>query len=310
MGILVIGSFMMDLVVRTQRYPQSGETVIGSGFAKFPGGKGANQAVAAARLGVDVTMAGKVGADPFGDEFLAVLKKEGINTTHILRDTQYPTGVGSITLEENGNNRIVVVPGANSHYYTSDLDRIKSLIQSSELVMLQLEMDLTMIEQAVMYASSVQVPVILNPAPAQKLSDDLLSKVTYLTPNESEIEVLTGIKILSLEDAENAGKILLDKGVQNVVITLAEKGSIIVNSTGSYYVPSIKVKPVDTVAAGDAFNGALAVGITKGERLKDAVGFANAVGALTVTKEGAIPSLPSKSEVEAFMSHHSDGSVK
>jgi ribokinase len=310
MGILVIGSFMMDLVVRTPRYPQSGETVIGSSFAKFPGGKGANQAVAAARLGVDVTMAGKVGSDPFGDEFLAVLKKEGINTTHILRDTLYPTGVGSITLEENGNNRIVVVPGANAHYYTSDLDRIKNLIQSSELVMLQLEMDLTMIEQAVLYASSVQVPVILNPAPAQKLSDDLLSKITYLTPNESEIEVLTGIKILSLEDAENAGKILLDKGVQNVVITLAEKGSIIVNPTGSFYIPTIKVKPVDTVAAGDAFNGALAVGITKGKTLKEAVGFANAVGALTVTKEGAIPSLPSKSEVETFLSHHSDGSAK
>lgn len=310
MGILVIGSFMMDLVVRTERFPHSGETVIGTSFSKFPGGKGANQAVAAARLGADVTMVGKVGSDLFGDEFLETLKNEGINTANILRDTQYPTGVGSITLEKNGNNRIVVVPGANLHYYSSELDSIKSLIQSSDLLIVQLEMDLNMIEQAVAYAVEVQVPVILNPAPAQKLGDELLKNVTYLTPNETEVELLTGIKVLTLEDAKNAGKILLEKGVQNVVITLAANGSLVVNQTESFHVPSFKVQPVDTVAAGDAFNGALAVGIVNKKPMREAVEFANAVGALTVTREGAIPSLPSKVEVEHFLSQHIEESVK
>ncbi|KAF0817525.1 MULTISPECIES: ribokinase [unclassified Cytobacillus] len=303
MGILVIGSFMMDLVVRTGRFPQNGETVIGSNFSKFPGGKGANQAVAAARLGADVTMAGKVGSDPFGDEFIVTLKNEGINTENILCDSKYPTGVGSITLEESGNNRIVVVPGANLHYDLQELNRIKGLIQNAELLIVQLEMDLSMIEQAVAYASGVQVPVILNPAPAQKLSERLLEKVTYLTPNETEVEILTGIKILTLEDAEIAGKVLLDKGVQNVVITLAEKGSLIVNKNDIIHIPSYKVQPVDTVAAGDAFNGALAVGIVNKKPLQEAVEFANAVGALAVTREGAIPSLPNKAEVENFLIH-------
>lgn len=303
MGILVIGSFMMDLVVRTGRFPQNGETVIGSNFSKFPGGKGANQAVAAARLGADVTMAGKVGSDPFGDEFIVTLKNEGINTENILCDSKYPTGVGSITLEESGNNRIVVVPGANLHYDLQELNRIKGLIQNAELLIVQLEMDLSMIEQAVAYASEVQVPVILNPAPAQKLSERLLEKVTYLTPNETEVEILTGIKILTLEDAEIAGKVLLDKGVQNVVITLAEKGSLIVNKNDIIHIPSYKVQPVDTVAAGDAFNGALAVGIVNKKPLQEAVEFANAVGALAVTREGAIPSLPNKAEVENFLIH-------
>jgi ribokinase len=310
MGILVIGSFMMDLVVRTKRFPESGETVFGSSFSKFLGGKGANQAVAAVRLGADVTMVGKVGSDPFGDDFLYTLKNEGIKTANILRDTRYPTGVGSITLEENGNNRIVVVPGANLHYNSSELDNIKSLFHNAELLMVQLEMDLNMIEKAVAYAAEVQVPVILNPAPAQRLSDDLLKNVSYLTPNESEVEILTGIKVLTLEDAENAGKVLLNKGVQNVIITLAEKGSLIVNRKETVHVPSLKVKPVDTVAAGDSFNGALAVGIVNGRPLKDAVEYANAVGAITVTREGAIPSLPTKLEVEEFLIHYVDEPVE
>lgn len=310
MKILVIGSFMMDLVVRTNRFPQTGETIIGSSFSKFPGGKGANQAVAAARLGAEVTMVGKVGTDPFGDEFLTTLKAEGINTAYILRDTQHPTGVGSITLDQQGSNRIIVVPGANLHYNISELDNTKKLIKASNILIVQLEMDLNMIAEAVSYASSVQVPVILNPAPAQMLSDEILQNVTYLTPNETEVEILTGIKVLTKEDAEAAGRVLLQKGVQNVVITLAEKGAIIVNSTGSHYVTSFKVNPVDTVAAGDAFNGALAVELISGKSLKEAVEFANAVGALTVTREGAIPSLPNREEIEAFISHQTGGQVK
>ncbi|WP_449621978.1 ribokinase [Robertmurraya sp. Marseille-Q9965] len=301
--ILVIGSFMMDLVVRTPRAPENGETIIGNSFSRFPGGKGANQAVAAARLGGKVTMVGKVGSDNFGDEFLHTLKKENIDTKHIERDLTYPTGVGSITLEENGNNRIVVVPGANRQYLVNDLDRIQDLIKQSSILVVQLEMDYDMTKQAVAYAAMHDVPVILNPAPAQQLDDDLLEKVTYLTPNETEAEILTGIKVDSLESAEAAAKILLSKGVKNVVVTLADKGALIVNASGTKHIPGYTVKPIDTVAAGDSFNGALAVGVTIGKPLDEVVQFANAVGAIAVTREGAIPSLPYINEVLEFMNN-------
>ncbi|MDU1845848.1 MAG: ribokinase [Niallia nealsonii] len=301
MGILVIGSFMMDLIVRTPRAPQNGETIIGKNFSQLPGGKGANQAVAAARLGGKVIMAGKVGSDEFGKRALSTLMKEKVDIQHIQQDSKNPTGIGFITLEENGNNRIIVVPGANLNFKIHDLDNIKSLIRNAEIMVLQLEMDLEMIEQAVSYAASFEVPVILNPAPAQPLSDSLLRKITYLTPNETEAEILTGVKINSLQDAEEAGKILLEKGVKNVIITLAEKGSLIVTEKETCHVPSYHVDLVDSVAAGDSFNGALAVGISSGKPLQEVVKFANAVGALTVTKEGAIPSLPRLEEVNDYM---------
>lgn len=305
MKILILGSFMMDLVVRTPRAPEKGETVIGTNFHKFPGGKGANQAVAAARLGAQVIMAGKVGNDPFGNEAIETLIKEKVDTQYILRDEAYPTGVGSIVLEENGDNRIVVVPGANLKFTLSDLELVKDVIRNSDILVAQLEMDIEVISAAIDYAHKSHVPVILNPAPAQKLSRDLLSKVTYLTPNETECEILTGIKICNTDDAETAANTLLNMGVENVIITMAENGAMIANADGIQNLPGYSVKAVDTVAAGDAFNGALAVGITKGKPLHEVVRFANAVGALAVTKEGAIPSLPYLKDVEKFMSQSS-----
>ncbi|MGP4041099.1 ribokinase [Gracilibacillus sp. D59] len=301
MSILVIGSFMMDLVVRTPRAPEEGETIIGDSFSRFPGGKGANQAVAAARLGEQVTMVGKLGTDQFGEEAIKTLINEGINTGYILRDPQKPTGVGSVTLDQHGSNRIIVVPGANLSYSVTDLEQVEDLIKRSDILIVQLEMDINMIEKAVSIANAYDVPVILNPAPARELSDQLLSQVTYLTPNETEVEILTGIKVNNNEDAEEAGKILLKKGVKNVIITLADKGSLIVNNSEVKHVPSFNVKPVDSVAAGDSFNGALAVGLVRGESIEKAVNYANAVGAITVTKEGAIPSLPTVEEVESFI---------
>lgn len=301
MGILVIGSFMMDLVVRTPRAPEQGETIIGTSFSRFPGGKGANQAVSAARLGGEVTMIGRVGSDEFGNEALATLNNEKINTQYILRDNEQSTGIGLITLDENGNNRIVVVPGANLNYRSNNLIKVKNLIKNSEVIVIQLEMDIEMIELAVSCATTYNVPVILNPAPAQILNNSILQNVTYLTPNETEAEILTGIKIRSKEDAETAGNELLNKGVKNVIITLAEKGALIMNRSETHYVPGFPVKMIDSVAAGDAFNGALAVGVISGKPIKEVVKFANAVGALTVTKEGAIPSLPYSNEVEFFI---------
>lgn len=299
--ILVIGSFMMDLVVRTPRVPENGETVIGLDFRRFPGGKGANQAVAAARLGGKVTMAGKLGQDTFGGIFLDVLQGETINVEHILQDVDAPTGVGSITLEESGSNRIVVVPGANMHYSLEDLGKIELIIAQSDIMMLQLEMDLEVMKRAVVLASKYKVPVLLNPAPAQELSDGMLSKVSYLTPNETEAEILTGVAVVDVETATEAANILRDKGVHNVVVTLAEKGALVASESGIEYVPGFSVHAIDTVAAGDAFNGALAVAIAQGQSLPKAVRYANAVGALTVTRQGAIPSLPSSDEVEKFL---------
>ena len=303
--VLVIGSFMMDLVVRTPRVPENGETVIGSSFRRFPGGKGANQAVSAARLGGHVTMVGKLGRDLFGNEMQEVLNGEGIYTDHILRDGEASTGVGLITLDEKtGNNRIIVVPGANLRYSQVDLQSIQDVVQSSDVLMLQLEMDLHLVDAAVTMATKHQIPVILNPAPAQELDDQLLRQVTYLTPNETEAQMLSGVEVTDVHTAEEAAKILLEKGVKNVVITLGENGALLADETGTEHIPAFPTTVVDTVAAGDAFNGALAVAIAQGTPLRQAVRFANAVGALAVTKEGAIPSLPYLGDVKDFLSKH------
>lgn len=292
---------MMDLVVRTPRAPENGETIIGDIFSRFPGGKGANQAVSAARLSRNVTMIGKVGTDEYGDEAIEVLTKEGINTNYILRDSDYPTGVGSVTVEKNGDNRIIVVPGANLNLTVEDLNKFKEIIRNAKLLVVQLEMNLSMTKQAITFAFEDKVPVILNPAPAQALSDKLLRKVTYLTPNETEAEILSGVKVETIEDAEKAGKVILSKGVKNVIMTLGKEGALIVNNSGTHHVSGFKVNPYDTVAAGDAFNGALAVGIRDGKPLIEAVKYANAAGAITVTRAGAISSLPNAKEVESLL---------
>ncbi|WP_242069727.1 PfkB family carbohydrate kinase [Paenibacillus dendritiformis] len=224
MNIVVIGSFMMDLVVRAEQAPKAGETVMGHAFARFPGGKGANQAVA---------MAGMLGRDEFGREMLAVMQREGINTDHILFSESDPTGIGSIVLEPNGENRIVVVPGANLRYSGQELHGIEDLIRSASMLVMQLEMDPGMTEEAVALASRYRVPVLLNPAPARPLSGSLLRQVTYLTPNEAEAELLTGIPATSIDGAQAAGRALLHAGVRHVVITMADKGAVIVDDGGS-----------------------------------------------------------------------------
>jgi ribokinase len=295
---------MMDLVVRTPRVPENGETIIGLDFHRFPGGKGANQAVAASRLGGRVAMAGKLGEDGFGDAFLSVLKEESINSDYILRDKETKTGIGSVTLDESGNNRIVVVPGANMRYTLDDLQEIEEVIAQSGILMLQLEMDLDVMREAVNLGFKHSVPVLLNPAPAQKLPDEMLAKVSYLTPNETEAKILSGIDVVDVDTAKQAANLLLAKGVQNVVLTLGERGALVASEGGTEYVPGFSVQVVDTVAAGDAFNGALALAILRGKLLPEAARFANAVGALAVTKPGAIPSLPSRGEVDDFLLKH------
>ncbi len=301
MGIVVIGSLNMDMVVRTNRAPNAGETLIGQVFALSPGGKGANQAVAAARLGAEVSMIGRVGKDPFGSEMLEIIRQEGIHIEHISVSESQATGVASIVIEEDGENRIIVVPGANIDLSVENIQALESVISQAEMIVMQLEMDLAMTEHAIAIAHRHGIPVILNPAPARVLKDEMLGQVSYLTPNETEAGILTGMTVDSLENAEQAARILLQKGVQNVIVTLGSKGALIVNAEGAKSVPGFPVKAIDTVAAGDSFNGALAQQLVLGKTLEEAVSFANAVGALAVGKEGAIPSLPLLSEVEQFL---------
>lgn len=301
MKIVVIGSFMMDLVVTTSRAPMNGETIIGNSFNRYPGGKGANQAVTASRLGGNTTFIGKVGSDLFGKEAINTLSREKVNIDNLLIDDENPTGIGSVTLEESGNNRIIIVPGANLTYTIENLQSVKSIIKNAEVIILQLEINLQVVEKAIQYANHCNVPVILNPAPACALSNELLSKVTYLTPNESEAGILTNTSIKTLKDATKAANILIEKGVKNVIMTLGNQGALIVNKEETIHVPGYFAKQVDTVAAGDSFNGALAIGISKKKPLKEIVQYANAVGALTITKNGAIPSLPTKEEVDRFI---------
>ena len=292
---------MMDLVVRTPRAPQTGETVIGTSFNRFPGGKGANQAVAASRLGAAVTMAGKLGEDVFGDQFLSVLQEEGVCTKHILRDKTASTGIGSIVLDDAGNNRIVVVPGANMKYNLEDLAALADVFPAHDLLMLQLEMDVLVVQAAAQMAHRQGTKVVLNPAPARELPGELLQVVDYLTPNETEAELLTGVPVTDVDSARKAAALLLERGPKHVVITLGQNGALLATHDLSLHVPGFAVDTVDTVAAGDAFNGALAVQIARDCPLEEAVHFANAVGALSVTRPGAIPSLPKREEVEEFI---------
>ena len=303
MSIVVIGSLNMDMVVRTNRAPNAGETLMGQVFALSPGGKGANQAVAAARLGAEVSMIGSVGKDTFGSEMLEIIKQEGIHIEHISVSETEATGVASIVIEEDGENRIIVVPGANIDLFVEDIRALEPVISQAELIVMQLEMELAMTEYAIAIAYRHGIPVILNPAPARVLKDEMLSQVSYLTPNETEAGILTGMTVDSLETAEQAARILLQKGVKNVIVTLGSKGALIVNAEGARSVSGFPVKAIDTVAAGDSFNGALAQQLVLGKTLEEAVSFANAVGALAVGKEGAIPSLPLLSEVEQFLKH-------
>ncbi|NQX47580.1 ribokinase [Paenibacillus tritici] len=306
MSIVVIGSLNMDMVVRAERAPEAGETLFGQGFALSPGGKGANQAVAAARLGADVTMIGRVGKDAFGNGLLEIMQQEQIHTEYISRSESQATGVASIVVDGAGENRIIVVPGANVEMTPEDIEALEFVIAQARIVVMQLETDLAMCGAAAAIASRHGIPVILNPAPARPLGDELLRHVTYLTPNETEAGILAGITVESIDDAERAARILLQKGVQHIIVTLGSKGALIVNAAGSLHVPGFPVHAVDTVAAGDSFNGALAWQLTRGKTLDEAVRFANAVGALAVGKAGAISSLPRLDEVEQFLQQAAD----
>lgn len=299
--IMVIGSMNMDLVIRTPYIPPNGETVLGNGFMTVPGGKGANQAVAASRLGGTVKMGGCVGRDGFGDELLENLRKNGVDTEWVLRDEAAPTGV-AVILVQDGDNRIVVDPGANFRLSTEHIRGMESAIAESDILLLQLEIPLESVEEAVRIANIHGVPVILNPAPAREIPAELYRKIAVLTPNESECRMLSGMAADTAEDAKSAGQKLLELGAERVVVTLGGNGSVFGDRGGFTHMPGLKVPVVDTTAAGDSFSGALAVALAEGKSLAQAVEMATLVGSKTVQKAGAQPSLPYRNEISREIS--------
>ncbi len=302
--IVVIGSSNTDMIIKIDRIPKPGETVIGGRFSTAPGGKGANQAVAAARAGGDVTFIGRVGNDIFGNEALRGFVADNIDIDHIIRDTTAPSGVASIFVDRNGQNSIAVAGGANANLSPADIEAAEKTIATADILVMQLETPIDTVTAAAVMAHAGGVKVILNPAPAQPLTDDLLKTVSILTPNETEAELLTGIAVENEDEARKAAEALLGRGVATVMVTMGENGVIIATADGVRKVDTFEVDPVDTTAAGDVFNGALAVAIAEGSQLEKAVLFANAAAAMSVTKLGAQPSAPRRDEIDEFMKNH------
>ena len=305
-NILVIGSLNADLVVRSPHFPQPGETISGEDLQVIPGGKGANQAVAAARLGANVSMLGRVGKDNFGDFLLDNLKTNHVDTTLIQRDDA-STGTATIIVDSHGQNSIVLSAGANGKVSTTDIEKIP--FELYKIVLFQLEIPVETVFRAAQLARMDDIPiVIVNPAPATTLPDGLLNCADYLIPNETELGLLTGIEVRDIPTATNAAKSLIARGALSVLVTLGKDGAIYLDNMGEYFhVPAFHVDVVDTTAAGDAFIGGFSAALLQEKSIEEAVRYGCACGALATTKFGAQPSLPTKEEVERFMSLREEG---
>ncbi|GAB3943390.1 ribokinase [Spirosoma harenae] len=298
--ILVVGSSNTDMVVKTVKLPAPGETVLGGTFLMNPGGKGANQAVAAARLGGQVLFVAKVGNDLFGQQAVAGFQTEGIDVDYVVTDNSYPSGVALINVDDSGENCITVAPGANANLQPSETDKAIQAVSADSIVLLQLEIPLDTVEYVVRQAAGRGLRVILNPAPAPTatLPADLFPHLFLITPNETEAELLTGIRVTDLSTAEQAAQKLHKLGVSNVVITLGSKGAYLSTETQSEFIPTNPVNAVDTTAAGDCFNGALAVALSENQSLSTAIAFACKAASISVTRMGAQASMPKRSEVD------------
>jgi len=304
-SILVVGSSNTDMIIKLDRIPKPGETILGGEFVIAAGGKGANQAVGAARAGGAVTFIARVGRDMFGDQAVAGFVKDGINVDYVFRDKTAPSGVALIFVAKDGENSIAVASGANGKLSPGDVKKARKAFAGARVLVMQLETPLDTVQAAAELAAKAGVRVILNPAPARPLPDKLLRYVSILTPNETEAELLTGIKVETDAAAARAADQLMDRGVQTVILTLGARGAFVATAERKQLVAGFKVKSVDTTAAGDVFNGALAVGLAEGRPLVEAVRFANAAGALSVTKLGAQPSAPRRAEIEQLLNRRS-----
>jgi ribokinase len=295
--IVVVGSCNTDMVVKAERLPVPGETILGGTFLMNAGGKGANQAVAVARLGGDVTFVCKTGNDLFGRQSVELYNNEGVNTNYVFSDEDLPSGVALITVDAKGENCIVVASGANASLSTSDINKAKEAIISSEIVLMQLETPIEIVEHVAKLASSHGVKVILNPAPARSISNELLSCLYMIIPNKTEAEILSGINVSDWNSAKKAANAISKKGVDVVVITLGSMGALIKNGDQYTEVLAQNVEAVDTTAAGDTFCGALCVALSEGMEIREAVEFACKASSVTVTRMGAQSSIPFRKEL-------------
>lgn len=299
-NILVIGSSNTDMVIRTEHLPLPGETVIGGTFFMNPGGKGANQAVAVARLGGQVAFVCKTGSDIFGHQAQQLFSEEGIDSSYVFSDTKNPSGVALITVDTHAENCIAVAPGANAHLTVADLKHSARAVEKADIVLLQLEIPMETVEEAAVMARRLGKKVVLNPAPASKLSPRLLESLYVITPNETEAEMISGIHIVDGASAEAAARKIASMGVPNVIVTLGTRGALVFDGTDCEIVPACKVQAVDTTAAGDVFNGALVVALAEGRSLTEAARFACKASAISVTRVGAQSSVPYRTEVDIF----------
>jgi ribokinase len=301
--ITVMGSFVADCAFRTKVLPAWGQTILGSSFRLGPGGKGSNQAVAAARLGAKVSFIGKLGHDTFGDLARATYKTEGIDTRFLYETRDFPTGAASIVVDEaKGENAIVVVPGSGYQLTAAEVEKARPLIADSEIFVTQLEVPLAAVEHALQMAHELGAATILNPAPALALPDSIYELCDYLTPNESEAAELIGKPVRNIGEAERAAGALLARGARNVVLTLGAQGALVKNSQIRAHVPAVDAGPViETTGAGDAFNGGFAVGIAEGLDIVAAAHLGCVVAGISVTRHGTADSMPTRAEVTKFL---------
>lgn len=295
--IVVVGSSNTDMVIKANRLPVPGETVIGHHFMMNPGGKGANQAVTAARMGGDVSFITKTGNDLFGRQSMELYNSEGIKTDYVFSDQDNPSGVALISVDSHGENCILVAPGANSFLSTKDIDKARNIIEEADILLVQLEIPMETVEYASEIASQNDTKVILNPAPAQNLSEDLLKKISIITPNKSEAEILTGVHVTDWASAYKAAELISDKGVNTVVITLGELGALVKDGDLYHEIKAEKVEAIDTTAAGDTFSGTLCVGLAEGKDIVEAVKMACKASSVTVTRMGAQAAIPYRNEL-------------
>jgi ribokinase len=297
-NILVVGSANIDLVVMTERFPKPGETVLGKKFEMFPGGKGANQAVACAKLGGVTYFIGKMGHDDFQKILINTMKNDGVNIDHLLIDQNLRTGTAFIAVDENGENEIIVISGSNMRLFPNDIVENEEIFARIKVVLTQLEIPLETVMMTANLTKKYTKTFILNPAPARELPAQLLSVVDFLTPNESELEIISGLKVQDKKSAQKAAETLIRKGVKNVIVTLGENGALLVTSNRSKLFPARKVKPLDTTAAGDAFNGAFTFSLANDCTVERSIEFANIAAAISVTRMGAQSSMPSMQDIE------------
>ncbi|OBQ56825.1 ribokinase [Halodesulfovibrio spirochaetisodalis] len=299
--LVVLGSVNADHILQVDSFPRPGETVTGHGYRVVPGGKGANQAVAAGRLGADISLIACVGDDDFGKNMLTAFAKDNIYTSGVISLPNTPTGIAIIYVDSKGENSIGISAEANAHLLPELVEPHMSLLDNADTILMQLETPLVTIEMMAKAAHAAGKNVVLNPAPARPLPDSLLANITMITPNETETELLTGVTVTTAEDAQEAAAVFHTKGVKKVVITLGSKGAFISDESGSRIIKGFTVSPVDTTAAGDVFNGALITALLEEKNMDDAIRFAHAAAAISVTRLGAQTSIPKRDEVDIFL---------